>query len=135
MIYPPQLLEEKIPALITVLERAGVAFALLFGSAGRRQPFRDLDVGIMGSSGLSQLLELGLALEKAAGVPVDLVDLEKAPTALQFEASKGVPLTLADPEVLAAWKERVWNAYFAEATFLDDYAREMFQARGSHPNQ
>lgn len=83
----------------------------------------------MGATDLNQLLELGLALEKAAGVPVDLVELENAPTALQFEASKGVPLTLADPEALAAWKERVWNRYFAETSFLRDYAREMFQAR------
>lgn len=132
MIYPPSLLKEKTEALTTVLKKAGLPFALLFGSAGRQQPFHDLDVGILGSSSIHQLLELGVALEKAAGLPVDLVDLEKAPTALQFEASKGIPLTLGDPEALAAWKERVWNEYFAQAPFLRDYAREMLQARAQN---
>jgi predicted nucleotidyltransferase len=132
MIFQPALLEEKTRALVPVLERAGLPFALLFGSAGRRQAFHDLDVGIVAELDLKRLLELGADLEKAAGLPVDLVDLERAPTALQFEASKGIPLILQDPERLAAWKERVWNSYFAEAQFLHDYAREMLQARAQN---
>ena len=132
MIYQPSLLEEKKRALSPILERAGLPFALLFGSAGRQQPFHDLDVGVVGSSSIHHLLELGVALERAAGLPVDLVDLEKAPTALQFEASKGIPLTVQDPERLAAWKERVWNEYFVQAPFLRDYAREMLRARAQN---
>ncbi len=132
MIYQPSLLKEKMEAFSAVLKNAGLPFALLFGSAGRRQPFHDLDVGIVGSPGLHQLLELGVALEKAAGLPVDLVDLEKAPTALQYEATRGIPLTVKDPEMLASWKERVWNEYFLQAPFLRDYAREMLQARAQN---
>lgn len=132
MIFQPEILEDKKRALAPILEKAGLPFALLFGSAARGQAFHDLDVGIVGASGLTQLLELGLALERAAGIPVDLVDLEKAPAALQFEASKGIPLVVKDLDELAAWKERVWNEYFAQASFLEDYAREMLQARAQN---
>ncbi|MBX3170372.1 MAG: hypothetical protein KF760_23400 [Candidatus Eremiobacteraeota bacterium] len=61
------MLKARQQALVPILEGAGLPFALLFGSAGRQQPFHDLDIGI-GAPALDQLLQLGLALEKAAGL-------------------------------------------------------------------
>lgn len=44
MIFSTSLIEEKEQAILPVLYQAGLPFALLFGSAGRGQPFHDLDV-------------------------------------------------------------------------------------------
>lgn len=109
-------------------------FALLFGSAARGEPFRDLDVAILGGpSDLSERLALGVRLEAVVKFPVDLVPLEQAPLALQFEASKGRLLSAPDPEALADWKERTWSEYFDRQHFLQSYAREMLEARAAGP--
>ena len=118
--------------LTDVLLETPHAFALLFGSAARGGAFRDLDVGLFGGpTDLNEMLALGLRLEAAVKFPVDLVSLERAPLALQFEASKGRVLSVLDPEALADWKERTWNDYFDRQYFLQTYAREMLEARRS----
>ncbi len=132
MLHSVDLLEGKRRALSEVLRRSGVSFSWLFGSAGRYQPFRDLDVGVVypdGPPGLMEILELGRKLEQAAGVPVDCVVLQSAPIALQFEASKGILLSAQDLEAVADWKERVWTEYFDRQFFLRGYAREMLESR------
>lgn len=120
---PCQLLSEA-------LGQTPHVFALLFGSATRGPAYRDFDVAIMGGpTELGERLALGVRLEAAVKFPVDLVHLEQAPLALQFEASKGQLLTVSDPEALADWKERTWSEYFDRQHFFQSYAREMLQAR------
>lgn len=67
-----------------------IAYALVFGSAGRAQlaPYSDLDVALGLAAGTSlAALELGALaarLEEAAGRPVDLVLLDEATPALAY---------------------------------------------------
>lgn len=72
-----------------------IRFAYLFGSAGRGQPFRDLDVAVSlhGHLGPAEATdvqrELAGKLERAVGLPVDVVILDRAPLGLRLEAVRG----------------------------------------------
>lgn len=76
--------------IVPVLEAQPVAFAYLFGSRARHdaQPDSDVDVAVRFDEELdvsqrfAAALRLGVALEAAAGCPVDVVDLDSAPLRL-----------------------------------------------------
>ena len=86
-------------------ETTGVRLAVLFGSAARRTDGSgsDIDIGVSMEAGADPPLALGVALERAAGVPVDLVWLDNAPPLLRFEIARD-GLVLIEREAYA-WAE------------------------------
>ncbi len=124
MNSPDRLVVLK-PLLLPILEQVPVQFSLLSGSASRGSAFRDLDIAIMpqpGYGGLREMLALGSRLEKATGVPLDLVTLTEATVAFQYEVSKGVLLTSQDEAAYYDWRERTWANYFEVSHFLRAHA-------------
>lgn len=96
-----------VETLQRVLEVApGVRLAVLFGSVlwNRGRAPRDLDVGVcLDDQGADRFQVLRVALERAAGRPVDLVLLSGAPPLLRFEiARSGRVLVEREPH---AWAE------------------------------
>ena len=73
-----------------VLERAPVAFSLLFGSVARGEERADSDVDVAvryepelsAAQRFRRTLQLGAELERALERPVDLVDLDEVPQRL-----------------------------------------------------
>jgi predicted nucleotidyltransferase len=65
---------------------ADIRWAYLFGSAARREPFRDLDVAVMLRADARGAVALGRVANRvedaADGLPVDVVDLASAAPAL-----------------------------------------------------
>lgn len=136
-MHDPAELPALRAKLAAVLEQAPIEFSLLFGSAGRAEPFRDLDVAVKfreRAGGLRPLLDWGGRLEQAVGVPVDLVSLDGATVAFQFEVSRGEALTTQNADAFYEWRERTWNSYFEIQHFLNSHAREYAAAR-SNPQE
>ena len=82
-------LEELIPKLRRFFEnRPEVLLAILFGSATRRSLVRDLDLAILlgRKLDLMRFCKLAAELEDLAGIPVDLVPLDKAPPMIALKA-------------------------------------------------
>lgn len=101
-----------LEALQRALDGApGVRLAVIFGSRGRdrgRAP-RDLDVGVwLDDRAGDRLPELRVALERAAGRPVDLVLLDEAPPLLRFEIARG-------GRVLVEREPHAWAEFRAHA--------------------
>ncbi len=76
-------LEARLPLLREVLRAHGVEQALIFGSfaTGRVRPGSDLDIAVRGVDPAG-FYRLAAALERAAGMNLDLLDLEQAPPEL-----------------------------------------------------
>ena len=95
-----------IESLTRVLEQGPrVRLAVLFGSAvkGTGTSDSDVDVGVSLERGSDFSPTLGVALERAAGRPVDLVWLDTAPPLIRFEiARNGLVLVQRDPH---GWAE------------------------------
>jgi len=103
------LVLRRLEAVLT--DAADVRFALLFGSRalGTAHAASDFDVVLMpnGDWPLARELELQAALERAAGAPVDLVRLDKAPLLVAWEAMRdGVKLCGSDGEI-ATFRARI----------------------------
>jgi predicted nucleotidyltransferase len=101
-----------LEALQRVLDATpGVRLAVIFGSRGRnrgRAP-RDLDVGVwLDDPAGDRLPALRVALERAAGRPVDLVPLDEAPPLLRFEIARG-------GRVLVEREPHAWAEFRAHA--------------------
>lgn len=103
-----QVLRERL------LECEQVLFAYLFGSFTLEGSFEDIDVGVyvapdilQHSDALPLSFDLADILEQAVGLPVDVVILNTAPLALQFEAARGEPLMARCWEELADFAEQV----------------------------
>ena len=78
-----------------------VRLAVLFGSAATRteRPASDLDVGVSLEHGAQRSPSVAVALERAAGRPVDLIWLDEAPPLLRFEIARhGVLLVERVPQ-------------------------------------
>lgn len=73
----------KLKALFAEDER--VKLAVLFGSFTRQGSFRDVDVAVQTEPELAfrDFLDLNAHLELELGMPVDLVEIAKAPAALR----------------------------------------------------
>jgi predicted nucleotidyltransferase len=67
-------------ALRVVLRRYGVAEAWIFGSLarGRPRPESDVDIAVSGCAPAA-FYRLAAELERALGLPLDLLDLDRAP--------------------------------------------------------
>jgi predicted nucleotidyltransferase len=103
-----QVLRERL------MQREEVRFAYLFGSFTLEGAFEDIDVAVyvtpeslQQSDPLALSFQIADFLEFAVGLPVDVVLLNTAPLALQFEATRAEPLIARDPEERADFVERV----------------------------
>jgi predicted nucleotidyltransferase len=122
-----------LDAVSTLLaDDSRVAYAIVFGSAGRAQlgPNSDLDIALglaAGSTlGVLEMGALAARLEDAAGRPVDLILLDEAPPALAYRVFRdGQAVAVRDPSVLAARKAR------AILEYLDFQPIEELCARGA----
>jgi len=103
-----QVLHERL------LQCEQVRFAYLFGSFTLEGSFEDIDVAVyvtpdilQHTDALTLSFDLADTLEQAVGLPVDVVVLNTAPLALQFEAARGEPLMARCWEELADFAEQV----------------------------
>jgi predicted nucleotidyltransferase len=73
--------EAALPELATILAEHGVAEAFLFGSmlSGSPRPGADVDIAVAGCPPAA-FYRLGARLERALGLPLDLIDLDRAPS-------------------------------------------------------
>lgn len=90
-----------------------VAFSYLFGSFVELDRFRDIDVAVYldeelcpPANFLDEHLRLTGLLEKAAGLPVDVVVLNDAPLGLRMAAVRGRVLASRQEEARLAFVER-----------------------------
>ena len=84
-----------------------VRLAVLFGSAATHaeRPGSDLDVGLSLDRHAERSTALAVALERAAGRPVDLIWLDQAPPLLRFEIARdGVLLVERVPHLWADFR-------------------------------
>lgn len=83
----------------------------MFGSFARHRPFRDLDVAVFldpePADPLDEALHLGAFLERATGLPVDVVVLNGAPLGIALAAVQGRLVWCRDPAARRAFLERV----------------------------
>lgn len=72
--------EKNLPEVQQLLRDGGVREGYLFGSvaAGRARPDSDVDVAVSGSRP-EGFYRLAADVERALGLPVDLLDLDRAP--------------------------------------------------------
>jgi predicted nucleotidyltransferase len=73
--------EAALPELATILAEHGVGEAFLFGSllSGSPRPGADVDIAVTGCPP-ARFYRLGAELERALGLPLDLIDLDRAPS-------------------------------------------------------
>ena len=97
-----------------LLQCEPVRFAYLFGSFILEGSFEDIDVAVyvtpdtlQQTDALALSFDLAQTLEQAVELPVDVVTLNTAPLALQFEATRGEPLMARCWEELADFVEQV----------------------------
>jgi predicted nucleotidyltransferase len=84
-----------------------VRLAILFGSAARGtgSSNSDIDIGVSLERGADSSPTLRVALERAAGRPVDLVWLDEAPPLLRFEIARdGIVLLERDAHLWAEFR-------------------------------
>jgi predicted nucleotidyltransferase len=111
----------EIEAIRRLLEaRSGVRLAYVFGSvaSGRARPTSDADVAVLfaGPPSPAELDRLTEDLEAAAGRPVDLVDLAKAPPLLAHQVvSKGSCVVCRRHSERAAFETRAILRYLDTA--------------------
>ena len=108
-------------------------WAILFGSVARgtSRPDSDVDIAIDPASKLSDAEEtaLGVALERAAGRPVDLVLIERAPPALRWRIARdGVVLCSCPAHAASRFLARTGIEHDANAE-LEQRASELYRAR------
>jgi uncharacterized protein len=79
---------ETLRAVLEPMPR--LQLAVLFGSAAKAtaRSESDLDIGVLLDPGADRSPMLRVALERAAGRPVDLVWLDEAPPLLRFEIAR-----------------------------------------------
>ncbi len=80
-----------------------IQLAVVFGSASRGEPARDVDIGVYakGELALGELARYAAELEECIGLPVDLVPLQYTPPLLRAAAlSRGYRVIVRDPMLL-----------------------------------
>lgn len=105
----------------TLLPESQVRSAWLFGSvaAGRARQDSDVDIGVWMESDRSfvGLADLSGRIQRAAGLPVDLIILNRATPLLALDAVNGVPILTRDETAELEWVLQVareaedWNVF------------------------
>ena len=108
-----------------------IDFAYLHGSFLGTQPFHDVDVAVMFTTGsepdlIGAALALGDRLDRVIGHPVDVRPLNRAPLTFQFKAARGQLLLCRDEARVAIFVEHILPRYFDLAPRLDRATREAF---------
>jgi predicted nucleotidyltransferase len=107
-----------------------VAFAYLFGSFARNDPFHDIDVAVYLSSSVddraAKALDLADTLSRRAGFPVDVRALNDAPLPFRFRAVQGTLLVSVSEEQAADFRDRTARLYADMAPRLRQAARDAF---------
>jgi uncharacterized protein len=116
-------------------DRGDVRFAILFGSSVTRGPeaARDVDLAISTATPLSLDAMVALAddLERVAGKPVDLVELDAANTLVRWEVVRtGRVVTAHDPDALRAFQARVPAEYDDLRPYLEREAAGLRRVLG-----
>lgn len=133
----PVDLEEALERLRDLFRQRDVALAYLFGSwaADEAGPGSDLDIAVLlvdrSGEGLYSLYrELMLGVREALGTErFDLLLLDKAPPALQFEVvSQGRLIYARDDEVLNAFEMRVIRG-FQDTAYLREVQNAYLKER------
>lgn len=127
------------PILVAALDaESDVRLAVMFGSAARRSshPGSDIDVGLLGPTTPDRLAALTAVMSRAAGRPVDVVDLAAAPPLLRFEIARdGVPLLERSPHLWSDFKARAmvdWWDWAPLARRFATAAANRLRARAGH---
>jgi len=99
----------------TLAEHGGVRLAILFGShaTGRATPRSDLDLAVQMSAPLTAHEKIALVekLAEATGLPIDLIDLERAGEPLLGQILKhGIRLLGSDEAYAALLTRHVFDA-------------------------
>ncbi|HEX5044681.1 MAG TPA: nucleotidyltransferase domain-containing protein [Candidatus Polarisedimenticolaceae bacterium] len=105
-----------------------VRLVYLFGSAADPEAagVRDLDLALAGAPPFSreELLEMAVRLGTQAGLPLDLVPLERAPVVLAHEiADNGLCLLARPPEAETSFVLRARDAYWDFKPLLEQQWR------------
>lgn len=121
-------MEEAIEQTREVLERAGVDFALLFGSHAEdtARPDSDVDVAYWGPAELDEW-----DLRSRLPGTVDLVDLRRAPGYLAGRiAMNGVVIVDSDPAARVRWQAETRKQYLDEEFRRRQFRRDFARAHG-----
>ena len=104
-----------------LLAQSDVRSAWLFGSvaSGRARRDSDVDVGVWMEADCTfeRLAELSAHLQRATGLPVDLLILNRATPLLALDAVNGVPILTCDEAAELEWVLQVardaedWNVF------------------------
>ncbi len=101
------------------LEKRGeIQFAYLFGSFLDGKTFRDIDLAIyidkdyLNTQDKFYEIELSTQLEHIVKIPVDIIILNHAPSAIVFRASKGKLLKNIDDDIRIDFITLNWKEYW-----------------------
>jgi polymorphic toxin system nucleotidyltransferase-like protein len=107
-----------------------VQFAYLHGSFLTSPAFRDIDVAIQFTDGVTDAadlaLQIGETLSRVAGFPVDAHALNDAPLSFRFHAMTGELLVSRDDEELTKLLEKTMRDYFDIEPILRRATRDAF---------
>jgi predicted nucleotidyltransferase len=98
--------------------REEIRFAYLFGSFVEEEHFKDIDVGIYidetESITQDKFYDIGLSneLESIVTFPVDIIILNRAPSAIVYNASKGMLLKNTDDDLRVNFITQQWKLYW-----------------------
>jgi predicted nucleotidyltransferase len=131
--YPAASWQVAREEIIAVLQNiAGLNFAILYGSAGVGEPFRDLDIALAvdrtvqpKAGDLDLAFAVSEALEARLPWPIDVRVINDAPLPFSYNVSKGEPLLLNEPEAYYTWLERTWDMWFDFKPIADQYLRDL----------
>lgn len=133
-------LEEKrrIKAILKreLSKRPEILFAYLHGSFLLPVPCGDVDVAVylekdaVGPQAWEYEVELGASLELLAGMPVDVLVLNRAPVALRYHATRGQVLFSRDEEARFTFLEETWREYFDYQPLLRAFLEDLVGPSG-----
>jgi predicted nucleotidyltransferase len=121
----PAVLERLTKALA---DHPNVEFAYAYGSFLEDAGFRDIDVAIWTTMPAAARidLELGIALTRVAGYPVDLRIINQAPVSFLFHVLRGQQLVVRNERHLADLIESTARTYHDRAPLTRRAVREAF---------
>ncbi|HMN27998.1 MAG TPA: nucleotidyltransferase domain-containing protein [Caldilineaceae bacterium] len=125
------LAQEQRDAIRHVLQTIpGLYFAILYGSAARGGPFRDVDIGlfvdrqtITPDDDFVVCFDLERRLRRVVPFPVDVRVINEASLAFRYNVSKGAPLLVNDDDVYTRFLEYTWDRYLDFAPVAMAYVR------------